>query len=138
MDLSVSESALRRHAKAHVPQTMALAVHGEEVARGESLTRTADSLLSRALRLLTQAEADGDRKGALAAIRECRGVVETLGRLVGDIDGPAVGVNVTNHQYRVIEDVENFRRLIGEIALTQAGLPPATPLLEAPAVIHAP
>ena len=65
-----------RHAQNHLPQE--LAKEAGEVAQG-------DNLLAQVQRLQEKAEKAGDHRTSLAAIRELRGLVELLGKLIGQL-----------------------------------------------------
>jgi hypothetical protein len=52
-------------------------------------------LNSRVYRILSACEQDGDRRNALAAIREAKGLIELQGRLMGNFT-PAIAVQVNN------------------------------------------
>ncbi|MDI7277775.1 MAG: hypothetical protein QME94_17485 [Anaerolineae bacterium] len=82
----VSVDALKRHKKDHLPAAMTVAKAAQQVARADDLLAQAQSLQEKALALLAQAEADGDRKTALQGVREARGCLELLARLLGELN----------------------------------------------------
>src|SRR5688500_18113467 len=87
--------AVQRHAAEHVPETLAKAHEAAEAANADSLLGQVRSLQARALAILDRAEADGQLMPALAAIRETRGCLELLGKLMGELDErPQVNVLV--------------------------------------------
>src|SRR5689334_8345925 len=91
----VSEAAIRRHHTAgHITAAIARAAEASEATRGEDLLNQVRSLADHALGILQAAEADGDRRHALGAIREARACLELLGRVAGEL-GPDVNVQVT-------------------------------------------
>jgi hypothetical protein len=82
----VSENALRRHKAAHLPVKLAKAQEAQDVARADDLLRQVRALQGSALRILIRAEQEGDGRTALAAIREARGNLELLAKLLGELD----------------------------------------------------
>ncbi len=90
---AVTEQSLRRHKAAHIPAALAQAGAAEKVARADDLLAQAQNLQQKALALLAQAEADGDRKTALQGVREARGCLELLARLLGELsERPQVNI----------------------------------------------
>src|SRR5207248_6485711 len=65
----LSEPALRRHKKDHLPATLALARDAGEVARADDLLGQVRDLQRRALAILERAEGAGQLGVALGAIR---------------------------------------------------------------------
>jgi hypothetical protein len=89
----VSTGAVQRHKDAHV----SAALHAVVVERGEeharSLMERVEALLSDAEGFLATAKASNNVTQGLAAIRECRAVLELLGKASGELkDGPTVQV----------------------------------------------
>lgn len=91
----VSMGAIGRHRQSHVTE----ALQGVLVERREA----AESLLERVERLLADAEAFLDVAKAnqnvsqgLAAIRECRAVLELIGKATGELKGDGATVQVLN------------------------------------------
>lgn len=80
---SLGHMALYRHRDEHLPELLAKAHDAEEVAQADSLLDQVRSLQARALAILDRAEAIGQLMPALAAIRETRGSLELLGKLMG-------------------------------------------------------
>ena len=74
----LSPDAVERHAKAHLPATVALAVKAEEVTRADDLLSLLREAVGDARRLRDKAEKDGDFRCAVAAVRTMGDVVETL------------------------------------------------------------
>jgi len=84
---AVTEQALRRHQMAdHIPARMAKAQEAAEVAQADDLLWDVRTLRSKAYSLLLQAEAAGDIRTALAGVREARGCLELLAKLLGELD----------------------------------------------------
>jgi hypothetical protein len=83
---TIHERALRRHRDNHLPAKLVLAHEAEEVATADNLLEKVQDLQSRTLAILDKAEAAGDLRTALGAIREARGNVELLAKLLGELD----------------------------------------------------
>jgi hypothetical protein len=82
----VSEAAVRRHKANHLPASLVMAQAAEEVAQADSLLEQVRGLQSRAYGILDKAEAADDLRTALGAIREARGNLELLAKLLGELD----------------------------------------------------
>lgn len=89
----VSEDAIARHSAAHLPRTLVQAQAAQEVAQADTLLDQVQSLHARTLTILAGAEASQDGRLALGAVREARGNLELLARLLGELDDRPV-VNV--------------------------------------------
>jgi len=81
----LTKSSVERHAAEHLPQALAKAQEAGEMARADDLLAQARSLQARALSILDAAEASGALVVALSAIREVRGVIELLARLLATV-----------------------------------------------------
>ncbi len=79
----VSEQAVRRHRAAHLPAQMARARDAAELADADDLVAQARALQARTLAILDEADAAGDRRVALAAIREARSTLQLVAQLTG-------------------------------------------------------
>jgi hypothetical protein len=90
---SVSKTALIRHKAEHLPAALVKAEQAREVAEAGTLLDQVRGLQVRALSLLSKAEAASDLRTALAGVRECRGNLELLARLLGEINEQAT-VNI--------------------------------------------
>jgi hypothetical protein len=86
----VSEVAARRHKTNHLPAKPVMAQATEEVAQADDLLSQVRDLQRRALDILDKAEADGELRTALSAMREARGNLELLAKLLGELDEPPV------------------------------------------------
>ena len=82
----VSEAAVRRHKGKHLPAKLVMAQAAEEVAEADTLLDQVKGLQARAYALLDKAEEAGELRTALSAIREARGNLELLAKLLGDLD----------------------------------------------------
>ena len=80
-----SPSAVYRHKKDHLPKALIKAAEVREVQHGDDLLDQLRGLQERAVRILGQAEAAGDLRTALAAVREARGCLELLGKATGPV-----------------------------------------------------
>lgn len=91
---TIDERALRRHRANHLPAALTKAHEAEEVSRADDLLSQVRDLQGRALSILETAEATGELRVALGAIREARGNLELLARLLGELDDSSATVNV--------------------------------------------
>ncbi len=92
----VSEAAVRRHKANHLPAKLVMAQAAEEVAQADSLLEQVRDLQERALDILDKAEEAGELRTALGAIREARGNLELLAKLLGELDErPVVNLNLS-------------------------------------------
>jgi hypothetical protein len=66
-----------RH-KSHVAETIVKASEKREESLGANVLAEAERLLAKAWELLKRAEDEGDTRGAVVALREARGCLETL------------------------------------------------------------
>ncbi len=82
----VSEASLRRHKSSHLPASLVLAQEAQDVAQADDLLEGVRGLQSRTLSILDKAENAGDLRTALGAVREARGNVELLAKLLGELD----------------------------------------------------
>ena len=83
---AVSEQALRRHKGSHLPSRLVMAQAAEEVAQADTLLDQVRDLQRRALDILEKAEESGELRTALGAIREARGNLELLAKLLGELN----------------------------------------------------
>jgi hypothetical protein len=89
----LTEASVRRHKEEHVPAKIAKAKKAQTVADADDLLHQAGALRTKAMSLLLKAEAAGDYRTALAGIREARGCLELLARLMGELNDQA-NINV--------------------------------------------
>jgi len=82
----VSEAAVRRHKANHLPARLVVAQAAEEVAQADGLLEQVRDLQGRALAILAKAEAAGDLRAALGAIREARSNLELIGEVTRELD----------------------------------------------------
>lgn len=82
---SLSRGGVQRHRALHIPTALTKGQDALEVARADNLIAQLGSLHDRAEAILTQAEAAGELRTALSAIRELRGNLELLAKLLGEL-----------------------------------------------------
>jgi hypothetical protein len=79
--VSLSPSGLLRH-KNHVTSAIVKAAERQEEEHGVNLLAEAERVRRKAWELLGKLEAERDYRGAIVAVREIRGCLETLGEMV--------------------------------------------------------
>ena len=124
----VSESAVRRHKGNHLPAKLVMAQAAEEVAEADALLDQVGDLQRRTMAVLEAAELSHEHRTALAAIREARGNLELLAKLIGQLDErPVVNLNVSPEwlQLRavIVGALEPHPEALGAVvgALSEAG-----------------
>ncbi len=83
---SISLGALHRHKSDHIDENLAKAKEAQEVAQADNLLDQVRGLQKKALNILSKAEAAKDYRAATGAIREARGCLELLARLLGELN----------------------------------------------------
>jgi hypothetical protein len=92
-----SPTAMFRHKAEHLPAKLIMAEKASEVARADDLLAQVRDLQGRAHNILDKAEESGELRVALSAIREARGNLELLAKLLGELDDrPQVNVLVSS------------------------------------------
>jgi transposase-like protein len=109
----ISKDALTRHKQGHISDLLAKSLEvqqqkaalvtevvqekvAQETGQADSLLSQLKELMARTERIFVKAEESGDLRTALAAVKEGRGNLELLGRLIGELqDG--VTVNLYDH-----------------------------------------
>lgn len=87
---------MRRHKGKHLPAKLVMAQAAEEVAEADTLLDQVKNLQGRAYAILDKAEEAGELKTALSAIREARGNLELLAKLLGELDDrPQINLTVS-------------------------------------------
>jgi len=81
----LTKMALSRHKQNHIPEILTRAREAQEVAQADDLLSQVQFLQNKALSILKQAEAAGELRTALQAIREARGNLELLAKLLGEL-----------------------------------------------------
>ena len=82
----LTRSSIQRHKEEHLPAKLAKAKEAEEMTQADELLRQVKALQNKATSLLLAAERAGDYRTALSGIREARGCVELLAKLMGELD----------------------------------------------------
>lgn len=88
----ISIASISRH-KAHIETAIQKAIEAREISMGGSVLDRLRELNQRARTILEEAQREGARRDALAAIRELRGLLELEAELMGDL-GRGTTVNV--------------------------------------------
>src|SRR5215218_6949329 len=96
---SLSQTALKRHAKEHLPELLVKAKDAAEIAEADSLLERVEGLYKRTEAILEAAEKDSEWPLALAAIRECRGNLELLGRVTKELENAPTFNLALNPEY---------------------------------------
>ena len=81
----VSTTALHRHKARDISKALVRAAEAQEIAHDRDLLERVRDLVESAHGILATAEARGDHRTALAAIREVRGTLELLGKITGEL-----------------------------------------------------
>lgn len=84
----IDRNAIGRHCHSHVPETLALARDQLELRHARDLAATLNRLYQKGQELLARAEAEGDTRAALVALRELVNVVEVAARAAGVAEAP--------------------------------------------------
>ena len=92
----VTRQALHRHRQTHLPASLVRDTQASQVANAEQLLEQINDLQRHALSELARAEAMGDQRGALAAIREARSCIEILAKISGQLlEAPSVSLTLS-------------------------------------------
>ena len=93
---SLSQASVQRHSENHLPATLAQAKEAEMVAHADHLLEQVRDLQVRTFAILEAAEASEQHRTALSAIREARGNLELLAKLLGELDErPVLNLHVS-------------------------------------------
>ena len=103
---SVSKSAVERHAKNHLPRTLAKAHEAKEVARADDLLARAREYETRAVALLEKAAEENDYGTALRGIKEARSCLELLARLRGELEAQREAEVITIDQIEGWDEIQ--------------------------------
>lgn len=121
----VGTSAVFRHKRDHITKLMAEAVQAREVRdleHGGDMLDQLEFLNQKTLRILADAEEAGDRRGALAAIREARSTIELTAKLCGQIREQHLHLH--GHQMLSPEAAEQFVDAMSTMEAVLHRLPP--------------
>lgn len=83
---AIEDDAVRRHAQRHLTPDVRRAAGLAELNHLSSIINDLRRLWDRAEQLGKDAEQEGDRRGALASVREARECIALLAKLTGDLD----------------------------------------------------
>lgn len=90
----VTESAIRRHAREHLPAALTKAQEAQEVAQADDLLAQVRRLQTVTMNILAHAYQAQDLRTALQAIAQARQNLELLARLLGELEAQNVKVAV--------------------------------------------
>jgi hypothetical protein len=89
----ISKPSISRHKK-HMGQALAKSKDAKEIANGDRLIKQLEHLQSKTIDILNQAEEQADRRTALSAIREARGNIELIAKLLGELrESQVININ---------------------------------------------
>lgn len=92
----LSDAAVYRHKGEHLSKALIKAREVREVAQADTLLEQVQSLQVKTLDILAKAEVAGDLKTSLGAIREARGNLELLAKLLGELnERPTINILVS-------------------------------------------
>lgn len=91
----LSKSAVARHSREHIPQSLAKAAEAEAVTSADDLLSQVRDLHEEARGVLEEAKTKKDLRAANGAIREALRCLSLLGQLVGELESGTT-VNVAN------------------------------------------
>ncbi|MDP8218225.1 MAG: hypothetical protein P9M03_05820 [Candidatus Theseobacter exili] len=118
---------MKRHKKYHLPKALKKAKEVKEVAQADSLLDQVKMLQTKSLSIMKRAEREGDLRIALTAIREARGNLELLAKLMGEIEtGQQVVIQVMVPQIiqilmHEIKDVSLLKRISRKLESLEEG-----------------
>ncbi len=102
LQFALGPMAVARHAQKHLLPSLAKAREAEEIANADQLLAQVRDLHARTLAILAEAEDSGDKRTALQAIREARGNLELLAKLLGQLAAqPTINVLLMPEWVRV-------------------------------------
>jgi hypothetical protein len=101
----VSLGAVNRHNASHIPEALARAAEASEVAHADNLLDQVRRLQASTLNILRKAEKAEEYRTALMAIREARGNLELLARLMGELNEGAVVNVLVNPEWHHVRTV---------------------------------
>jgi hypothetical protein len=125
----VSDDALQRHRAAHLPKAMTKAHDAKAVANADDLLAHVKKLEAKAIALLLAAEKAGDFRTAISGVREARGCIELLAKLMGELsDAPTVNITINPQWLQVravvVQTLEPFPEARQAVAAALAQLEP--------------
>ncbi len=128
----LAETSLRRHRGSHLPKALMQAQAAGAVVQGDELLLEVQQLQERAQGRLEAAEDAGDLRSACAAIREARGCLELLAKLLGELQAsPTVNLVVSPEwiaaRTRIVRALEPFPEARQAVARALVAAGPETP-----------
>ncbi|MCH7536116.1 MAG: hypothetical protein IH948_10330 [Bacteroidetes bacterium] len=91
----LNRSSLQRHNKSHILKRLSKSNEAKEIANAENLIEQVRSLQKEALSILKEAKKKKDLKTAVLAINSAKGVLELLGKLLGELnESPQINILV--------------------------------------------
>jgi hypothetical protein len=131
----LSEDAVTRHARAHLPKVLALAARAAEETRGGDLLDKVKQLEQDARRLLAKAEKEKDYRCAIAAVKTAIDVVSVLHRVAEDQRAVVRDVlrspSWTRFKARLLDTLAPYPDALAAVARL-AEAPPEDPAEEGP------
>ena len=101
----LTASALFRHRSRHLPVALLTSAHAAEIARADDLVEAVRTLGQHAVDVLATAESTGDLRTALAGIREARGCISLLARLLAQRDAAPTVALLTSPEWIALRAV---------------------------------
>jgi predicted RNA-binding Zn ribbon-like protein len=111
----ISKTSLQRHQR-HVSEAISKSQEAVEIAHGDDRVSELQQLASEARRLQAKAEADGDTRTAIAALRELTRLIELRARVAGELKDRQVNVLNVNLD-------ESTAARMAELYLSRRGVP---------------
>ncbi len=102
---AVSLGALNRHNENHIAEALTKAAEASAVAHAGNLIDQVNQLQRSTLRILKKAEESDQFRTALMAIREARGNLELLAKLMGELNEGAVVNVLVNPEWHHVRTV---------------------------------
>jgi hypothetical protein len=115
----ISKTSLQRHQE-HVSEAISKSQEAVEIAHGDALASDLQQLASEARRLQAKAEADGDTRTAIAALRELTRLIELRARVAGELKDRQVNllnVNLDESTAARMAELYLSRRRVPEVLI---------------------
>lgn len=106
----VSVSSLHRHKAKHLPPALIGEHQVKEAERGSDLVRENRDLRKRANRIADDAQAAGDGRVEIAAVKEQRGSLELEGKLTGELKPAGMNVSVGINLFGALDEVHRRQK----------------------------
>lgn len=122
LDYALTESAIGRHARAHIHGRIAAAAVAREIKAGGPLLEQLTELQGKAVRLLDEAAERGKYVAAASLIAEARQCLALAGKVTGELnDRPQVNVLVTSPEWaslqaRIVEALRPYPEAMEAVA----------------------